>query len=1721
MVQHNQDQRTKKQRTDNEIISSARRQLQGECSKRETDVVKENVRMVVDQSQDRRSESSTRAKRQRMCNEMISSAHRQSRGDPRKGKAPLTRKNVTGMVIDQSQDQRSSSNSSVRRKKQKMDNAISSSEHHQLNAKSSNRINAVKAEISDDITAVVEPLSFNKSSHVLLKSEKKAALTSEPQQQKGVIGEGTAMSQNITADGMVLDHSQDQLLSSRRSSEAHVKCESKETFTSSHQQPQAVTVNQAAAVTENDVKGKLVDQSQDQLVHSSESGRVRLTSKSKIILSSQHEELQAETSNQTAAMTKDDVKEMLVHQSQDQLMRSSTTGQLHIFSERKEALPREHLQTQAETNNQPTKNVGEGIVPEPTLSLCKSDHVYLSLENKETSSSENQQPQTGTSNQTVAMTESVNFRGTDVDRSEHLNPVLSSSKSGQVHLTSESNETIPGEHQQQLEEANSQTGAVVESSKKDIVQKQVLASGSDRILPGDHQRLQPGTSNQGASTNEDQLESSSSSGQFCLTSESDNNFPTEALASDSDNILPSEHQQQLETSDQAAVMKGNDDEEMVKDQGEEQLRQFNLASESNHNFPSKGLASQSDHILSDEHQQLQAKTSNQAAVTKKNAGDVMVKDPGQDQLVYSSISGQFHLTSENNHNFPREVLASERDHILPSAQQQPETSEQEAATNKNASDIMVKDQSEVQLAQFDLASDSNHIFPSEHQQLQPETSNQVAAMIENADEVMVQNQGQHNLMSSSTSGQFHPTSESNCNFPGKALVSDSDNILPSSHQQQPETSNQAAAMNEKADDGMVKGEGQDQLVYSSASGELCLISENNHNFPSECQQVLLEASNQPAVIIKDGVKGMVVDQSQRQFRLASECKTILPSKCQPLQPDTGNQAGVTTEGVLEGMLVDEKQDPDPALISIKSVNVHLKSENTETFSAEHYEKQANTSNQGTSMTEQFDKMVTLKSLDQLVSPSTSGQGHLHSKSKSILPSKHQQQAKSGTKGALITERVDDGMGVAQSDYPIKSVQVHRKNKETFPNEYQRLEAKTSSQSAAMTENVDARMTYESSSPSGQVHLKSESKSILLSEDQQPKPESGNQMVATIEDVNVEGIVEGRDQCEGQCLTLKKSVQVFQETLPVELQHPQGGTSSHGAVITETVDDKMVVDECQILGPLSSSNSYQVHLTSESKQTLPIESQPPQAEANNQTAAMTDYDIVNVGGKVVDGSEDINPAQPSIESNQGHLSLENKETLLCKHKKILPEASNKTAAMIEDVSVGEMVKDYDQCGSQCLTLNKSVQVFQDTLPVEHQHPQGETNSHRAVITENVDFKMVVDESEDINPALSSIESNQGHPSSENKETLPSKHQQTQAETSNHTAKVTTNVSFGGVGVDQGQNLGAWLSSSKPGQVSVSYEVKVTLQAQTSSQTAEVRETDEEAGIDIEQSEDQFLFSNKGALSGQDLDERLPSRKSSHVDLKIETKGSLQSEHQHVLATASKHSAAINEYIDDKLAEDRTQDQLPSSSSKAGYVYVDSLPGKHEKPQAATAVSTEHIDGGMVGDVYQDLDKSLSSNQNQDPNPSEFAIQIGLTSGNCAPAVKHQETQTGCSLKRVAIAETAEDGMLVDQSEGLLVSSSNSGQIHFTSNNKETSPSAHRQLQATSNQTAAMTDNTVNGIVVDQSQVPRPSSSCSSQSELTHLKTEMWKKLKFSTRILKGHTDLVYGVDCRNSVLVSGG
>ena len=1661
MVQHNQDQRTKKQRTDNEIISSARRQLQGECSKRETDVVKENVRMVVDQSQDRRSESSTRAKRQRMCNEMISSAHRQSRGDPRKGKAPLTRKNVTGMVIDQSQDQRSSSNSSVRRKKQKMDNAISSSEHHQLNAKSSNRINAGKAEISDDITAVVEPLSFNKSSHVLLKSEKKAALTSEPQQQKGVIGEGTAMSQNITADGMVLDHSQDQLLSSRRSSEAHVKCESKETFTSSHQQPQAVTVNQAAAVTENDVKGKLVDQSQDQLVHSSESGRVRLTSKSKIILSSQHEELQAETSNQTAAMTKDDVKEMLVHQSQDQLMRSSTTGQLHIFSERKEALPREHLQPQAETNNQPTKNVGEGIVPEPTLSLCKSDHVYLSLENKETSSSENQQPQTGTSNQTVAMTESVNFRGTDVDRSEDLNPVLSSSKSGQVHLTSESNETIPGEHQQQLEEANSQTGAVVESSKKDIVQKQVLASGSDRILPGDHQRLQPGTSNQGASTNEDQLESSSSSGQFCLTSESDNNFPTEALASDSDNILPSEHQQQLETSDQAAVMKGNDDEEMVKDQGEEQLRQFNLAQ--------FHLTSQSDNHFPSEDQLLQPETGDQAAATKENADDVVIEDQDQDQLAYSSASGQFRL--ESNHKIPSDALASESDHILPSEHQQhPETNDQAAAMKENADDVMVKDQGQDQLeysstsGQFHLTSQIDNIFPSKHLKLQPEISNQGAATKGNADDAMIKDQGQHQLVCLSTSGQFHLTPENN-------------NILPSEHQQlQPDTSDQAAAKKGSAYDAMVKDQGQDQLVYPNSSGQFCPMPETNQYFPSEA--------------------------------LVTESDHILPSELQQLQLETSDQAAALKENADDVMV--EEQGQDQLERSSTSGKFLSTSESNHIFPSEHQQLQPETSNQVAAMIENADEvMVQNQGQHNLMSSSTSGQFHPTSESNCNFP------------GALITERVDDGMGVAQSDYPIKSVQVHRKNKETFPNEYQRLEAKTSSQSAAMTENVDARMTYESSSPSGQVHLKSESKSILLSEDQQPKPESGNQMVATIEDVNVEGIVEGRDQCEGQCLTLKKSVQVFQETLPVELQYPQGGTSSHGAVITETDDDKMVVDECQILGPLSSSNSYQVHLTSESKQTLPIESQPPQAEANNQTAAMTDYDIVNVGGKVVDGSEDINPAQPSIESNQGHLSLENKETLLCKHKKILPEASNKTAAMIEDVSVGEMVKDYDQCGSQCLTLNKSVQVFQDTLPVEHQHPQGETNSHRAVITENVDFKMVVDESEDINPALSSIESNQGHPSSENKETLPSKHQQTQAETSNHTAKVTTNVSFGGVGVDQGQNLGAWLSSSKPGQVSVSYEVKVTLQAQTSSQTAEVRETDEEAGIDIEQSEDQFLFSNKGALSGQDLDERLPSRKSSHVDLKIETKGSLQSEHQHVLATASKHSAAINEYIDDKLAEDRTQDQLPSSSSKAGYVYVDSLPGKHEKPQAATAVSTEHIDGGMVGDVYQDLDKSLSSNQNQDPNPSEFAIQIGLTSGNCAPAVKHQETQTGCSLKRVAIAETAEDGMLVDQSEGLLVSSSNSGQIHFTSNNKETSPSAHRQLQATSNQTAAMTDNTVNGIVVDQSQVPRPSSSCSSQSELTHLKTEMWKKLKFSTRILKGHTDLVYGVDCRNSVLVSGG
>lgn len=108
---------------------------------------------------------------------------------------------------------------------------------------------------------------------------------------------------------------------------------------------------------------------------------------------------------------------------------------------------------------------------------------------------------------------------------------------------------------------------------------------------------------------------------------------------------------------------------------------------------------------------------------------------------------------------------------------------------------------------------------------------------------------------------------------------------------------------------------------------------------------------------------------------------------------------------------------------------------------------------------------------------------------------------------------------------------------------------------------------------------------------------------------------------------------------------------------------------------------------------------------------------------------------------------------------------------------------------------------------------------------------------------------------------------------------------------------------------------------------------------------------------------------------------------------------------------------------------------------------------------------------------------------------------------------------DFSQGQLVGlDEESGQVDDTPMSRSLLHENRRIQADKSTRTAVMTDV---GIDAVRDSEPATCSNYARTSGLEHRKTEMWKKFKFSIRHLKGHTDFVCGVDCRNSVLASGG
>ena len=188
-------------------------------------------------------------------------------------------------------------------------------------------------------------------------------------------------------------------------------------------------------------------------------------------------------------------------------------------------------------------------------------------------------------------------------------------------------------------------------------------------------------------------------------------------------------------------------------------------------------------------------------------------------------------------------------------------------------------------------------------------------------------------------------------------------------------------------------------------------------------------------------------------------------------------------------------------------------------------------------------------------------------------------------------------------------------------------------------------------------------------------------------------------------------------------------------------------------------------------------------------------------------------------------------------------------------------------------------------------------------------------------------------------------------------------------------------------------------------------------------------------------------------------------------------------------------------------------------SVNVVNCEHQQVEIESDNAED-GIVLGQRQGQDVCSSKEIGQAGRISKIRATFLNNiEQIEANTSSKIVTTIETANSLKFADFSQGQLVGlDKESGQVHDMPMSRSLLHENRRIQADKSTQTAVMTDV---GIDAVRDSEPATCSNYARTSGLKHRKTEMWKKFKFSVRHLKGHTDFVCGVDCRNSVLASGG
>ena len=834
--------RTRKQRTNKEMLPSGHEQLQRQASKRGGGPVTGTLdgEVVIDENQLElfRSESSMRTRKQTTNKEMLSSGHEQlQRQTSKRGRGPVTGTLDDEVIVDENKLERLRSESNTRTRKQRTSKETLSSEHGKLPRQTSKRAGVLVTGTLDDEVVIDkrQPQSLKSESSVRTKkqrTDKETRFHEHGLPQRETNREGTVVEVKNVVDGMVGSESQG---TDSTSDQVHLASNSKETLPSEHHQPQPETNEETGTMTVN--KGMVVN-SENKLVSSSSSVHLHDFSKTKESLLCKHQESQKEACDQISAMAENGPGEMVVDQDEDPdlSLSSRKSSQVHLWSENKGALPNDHQLTStgsvaagccSQIRLQTVVN-GTAVEPERTLSSNRSGKCQPRSENKDILAGQCRRLQEETVNQIFVDAENFDAR-TAAEQSHGPDLRLSASTSGHpVHLRSENKELLLTDQRASVTENQNQEQDLVLGKSGQV---HVRADQNIELSSSEYPELQEERSNQADRITEnyeeevvmdqcqepDPILESNKSGQVQLRAE---NIET----------LSSEHPEPQEaTSNRVDRMTENHEEEVVMDQCQEPdpILELNKSGQVQ-------LRTENVETLSSEHPEPQEATSNRVDWMTENHEEEVNIDHCQepDPSLESNTPGQVQLRSDNKKTFALEH------HV------QTETSERAAMTGIREEGLIVDRTKEPDPTVFTSKSgeasmtdsgeartavdESQDVDPN--QQPQEATSNQVAVIINNGDAGMAVD-------------KFH-------------------DVHPS-QQPQEATSNQVVAMIRNGDARMAVDESQDvdpsqqpqtessiQLAVMKESDARMVVDENQDVDPS--QQPQTETSNQTAVITDNG-----------------------------------------------------------------------------------------------------------------------------------------------------------------------------------------------------------------------------------------------------------------------------------------------------------------------------------------------------------------------------------------------------------------------------------------------------------------------------------------------------------------------------------------------------------------------------------------------------------------------------------------------------------------------------------------------------------------------------------------------------------------------------------------------------------------------------------------------------------------------------------------------------